>query len=110
MSDTPWAGPGSHIVGIGRAGMSGIALVARVLGAEVTGSDRAESTYVVRLRARRDRAGDRPPPRHVPEGREVELVYSTALGPDKRAWWSREIGLGRRSALALRTICASHVS
>ena len=44
MSDTPRAGRGSHSVGIGGAGMSGIALVARVLGAEVTGSDRAEST------------------------------------------------------------------
>ena len=110
MSDTPRAGRGSHTVGIGGAGMIGNALVARVLGAEVTGSDRAESTYVVRLRARRDRAGDRPPPRHVPEGQEVELVYSTAPGPDKRAWRYRESGPGRRSALTLWTRFAQATS
>ena len=40
-----------HFVGIGGAGMSGLALVARALGAEVSGSDRAESSYTERLRA-----------------------------------------------------------
>jgi UDP-N-acetylmuramate--alanine ligase len=64
-------------VGIGGAGMSGLALVAQALGARVTGSDRAESSYTERLRAR----GIEPVIGHaaenVPPGAEV--VYSTAV-------------------------------
>ena len=60
--------------------MSGLALVARALGAEVTGSDRAESPYVERLRA----AGIEPVIGHaaanLPDGAEV--VVSTAIGED----------------------------
>src|SRR3954466_9238482 len=51
MSATDWAARRLHFIGIGGAGMSGLALVARALGAEVSGSDRAESSYVERLRA-----------------------------------------------------------
>ena len=40
-----------HFIAIGGAGMSGLALVAKQLGAEVSGSDRAESSYMERLRA-----------------------------------------------------------
>jgi UDP-N-acetylmuramate--alanine ligase len=92
--DAPWAGRRLHFVGIGGAGMSGIALVARALGAQVTGSDRAESPYVTRLRE----AGIAPAIGHaaanLPAGDEVELVYSTAVGPDnpERAQ-ARERGL-----------------
>ena len=39
-----------HFIGIGGAGMSGLALVAKQLGATVTGSDQAESSYSERLR------------------------------------------------------------
>ena len=39
--DLAWSGRRLHFVGIGGAGMSGLALVARELGAEVTGSDRS---------------------------------------------------------------------
>jgi UDP-N-acetylmuramate--alanine ligase len=60
--------------------MSGLALVARALGAEVTGSDRADSAYCVPLRA----AGIEPAIGHsaanVPEGAEV--VVSTAIAED----------------------------
>jgi UDP-N-acetylmuramate--alanine ligase len=60
--------------------MSGLALIARALGARVTGSDRVESTYLDRLRA----VGIEPAIGHraenVPPGAEV--VYSTAVGPD----------------------------
>ncbi len=66
-----------HFIGIGGAGMSGLALVARALGAEVSGSDRSESSYVERLRA----AGIEPAIGHdaanVPDGGEV--VVSTAI-------------------------------
>jgi UDP-N-acetylmuramate--alanine ligase len=70
-----------HFVGIGGAGMSGLALIAHRLGAEVTGSDRAtDGPYIERLRA----AGIEPAAGHdaanVPEGAEV--VYSTAVTPD----------------------------
>lgn len=70
-----------HFVGIAGAGMSGLALIARHLGASVTGSDRAASgPSVDRLRA----AGIEPAVGHaaanVPAGAEV--VYSTAIGTD----------------------------
>jgi UDP-N-acetylmuramate--alanine ligase len=70
-----------HFVGIGGAGMSGLALIARALGAEVSGSDRAASgPYIERLRA----AGIEPAVGHaaenVPPGAEV--VYSTAVPPE----------------------------
>src|SRR3712207_2911241 len=60
--------------------MSGLALVAKALGAAVTGSDRAESSYSARLRE----AGIEPRIGHdagnVPDGAEV--VVSTAIGDD----------------------------
>jgi len=69
-----------HFVGIGGAGMSGLALVAKLLGAEVSGSDRAESPYTERLRA----AGIEPLIGHdaanLPGG--AELVVSTAIAED----------------------------
>src|SRR3954454_19318719 len=79
--DLAWSGRRLHFVGIGGAGMSGLALVARELGADVTGSDRsAGSASTARLRA----AGIVPLEGHaaanVPEGAEV--VYSTAISPE----------------------------
>jgi UDP-N-acetylmuramate--alanine ligase len=69
-----------HFIAIGGAGMSGLALVSRKLGAEVTGSDRAESSYVERLR----KAGIDPQlghdAEHVPP--EAEVVVSTAVPED----------------------------
>jgi UDP-N-acetylmuramate--alanine ligase len=75
-----WSDRRLHFVGIGGAGMSGIALVAKALGASVSGSDRADSGYTERLRA----AGIEPAIGHaadnVPDGAEV--VYSTAVPAD----------------------------
>lgn len=75
-----WKGRRLHFVAIGGAGMSGLAIVCRELGAEVTGSDRSESSYVERLRA----AGLDPRIGHdagqVPE--DAEVVVSTAIGED----------------------------
>ena len=60
--------------------MSGLALVCTQLGAEVSGSDRSESSYIERLRA----AGLEPAIGHdadqVPE--DAEVVVSTAIGED----------------------------
>jgi UDP-N-acetylmuramate--alanine ligase len=69
-----------HFIAIGGAGMSGLALVARQLGAEVTGSDRAESSYMERLRA----TGIEPKLGHDAEDvpAEAEVVISTAVPED----------------------------
>jgi UDP-N-acetylmuramate--alanine ligase len=76
----PFAGRKLHFVGIGGAGMSGLALVAGELGATVTGSDRADSAYTDKLRA----AGIEPAIGHdaanLPAG--VEVVVSTAIPPE----------------------------
>jgi UDP-N-acetylmuramate--alanine ligase len=81
-----WSGRRLHFVGIGGAGMSGLALIAARLGAAVTGSDRGESGYMTALRA----AGIEPLIGHaaanVPAGAQV--VYSTAIpasNPEREA-------------------------
>src|SRR3954447_6254684 len=79
--DSSLTGRTLHFVGIGGAGMSGLALVAKALGARVSGSDRATSgPYVERLRA----AGIEPlaghAADHVPP--DAELVVSSAIPPD----------------------------
>jgi UDP-N-acetylmuramate--alanine ligase len=90
---TSWSGRRLHFVGIGGAGMSGLALVAKQLGAEVTGSDRAESSYSERLRA----AGIEPSIGHdaanVPDGADV--VVSTAI-PDTNPELARAQAAGLR--------------
>src|ERR1019366_1509880 len=75
-----WSQRRLHFVGVGGAGMSGLALIAHALGAQVTGSDRSESAYTARLREH----GIEPVIGHaaanVPAGAEV--VYSTAVPPE----------------------------
>src|SRR3954464_14254789 len=63
--EQPWSGRKLHFVGIGGVGMSGLAKVARILGAEVTGSDRATTGHDAR---------------NVPAGATV--VYSSAIAPE----------------------------
>jgi UDP-N-acetylmuramate--alanine ligase len=77
MSDAPWAGRRLHFIGIGGAGMSGLAIVALGLGARVSGSDRAESPYTQRLRE----AGIDPAIGHGAGGLadRPEIVVSTAI-------------------------------
>src|SRR5829696_3056667 len=78
MSLEPWRGRALHFVGIGGAGMSGLAVVARALGAEVTGSDRAAvSSYAGTLRA----AGILPVAGHDADNVPLaaELVVSSAI-------------------------------
>ena len=60
--------------------MSGLALVALALGAEVTGSDRAGSAYTERLREAGIEATIGHAPENVPGGAEV--VVSTAIAQD----------------------------
>ncbi len=60
--------------------MSGLALVAKALGAEVTGSDRAASSYTELLRGHQIEAAIGHAADNVPAGAEV--VYSTAVPAD----------------------------
>ncbi len=60
--------------------MSGLALVARTLGAVVTGSDATEGRYLRRLRARGVDVTVGHAAANVPDGAEV--VYSSAVPPD----------------------------
>jgi UDP-N-acetylmuramate--alanine ligase len=99
----PWSGRRLHFVGVGGAGMSGYARAAHALGAQISGSDRADSPYLQRLRADgvleasigHDAA-------NVPEGEGVEVVYSSAVpaeNPERAA--ARERGLRERSRAEL---------
>src|SRR5262249_30843393 len=98
-----WAGRRMHFVGVGGAGMSGYARVARTLGAEISGSDRASTPYLRALasdgvlRASIGHAAE-----HVPTGEGVELVYSSAVAEEnveRRA--ARERGIPERPRAAL---------
>jgi UDP-N-acetylmuramate--alanine ligase len=77
---TDWAERRLHFIAIGGAGMSGLALICHRLGARVSGSDRAESSYMERLRAaglapRLGHDADSVPP-------EADVVVSTAVPTD----------------------------
>ncbi len=89
-----WAGRRMHFIGIGGAGMSGLALVCAELGAEVGGSDRSDSSYMERLRA----AGLEPAVGHdasnLPESAEV--IVSTAIADD-----NPELALARERGLTV---------
>ena len=77
-----WDGRRLHFIAIGGAGMSGLALVAHALGAQVTGSDRSDSAYLEPLREE----GIVPVIGHaaenIPAGDDVEVVVSTAIAAD----------------------------
>jgi UDP-N-acetylmuramate--alanine ligase len=90
-----WGDRRLHFVGIGGAGMSGLALVCTELGAAVSGSDRADSTYMERLRA----AGLAPVVGHDAANLpgDAEVVVSTAIGDD-----NPELALAREKGLVVR--------
>ena len=75
-----WSGRTLHFVGIGGAGMRGWARVARQLGAEVSGSDRADGPALAELRELGVTVHIGHAAEHVPEGAEV--VYSSAVPAD----------------------------
>jgi UDP-N-acetylmuramate--alanine ligase len=88
-----WSQRRLHFIGIGGAGMSGLALVCARLGATVSGSDRGDSSYMERLRE----AGLQPSVGHdaanLPE-EGVEVVVSTAIGED-----NPELALAREQGI-----------
>ena len=79
-ADAPFAGRALHFIGIGGAGMSGLAEVAHALGARVTGSDRADSPVLERLQAQGIPAVAGHDAANLPAGAEV--VVSTAIPDD----------------------------
>jgi UDP-N-acetylmuramate--alanine ligase len=99
----PWAGRRLHLVGVGGAGMSAYARAASALGAELSGSDAAESAYSRALaadgvlQARIGHAAE-----NVPPGESVELVYSSAVpAANVERAAARERGLRERSRAEL---------
>jgi UDP-N-acetylmuramate--alanine ligase len=82
VSDAPWAGRRLHLVGIGGAGMSGYARCAVALGAQVSGSDRAESAALAALRAEGVDARAGHDAANLPDGDDVEVFHSSAIPED----------------------------
>src|SRR3954471_1619679 len=98
MSLAPWTRRRLHLIGIGGAGMSAYALAARALGAEVSGSDAAESPYLERVRAAGITVAVGHDAANVPAGDDVEVFHSTAIpeeNPERAA--ARERGVPDRS-------------
>jgi UDP-N-acetylmuramate--alanine ligase len=84
-----WSARRLHFIAIGGAGMSGLALVARQLGAEVTGSDRAPSSYLDRVIEAGIEARVGHDPEAVPP--EADVVASSAIRDD-----NPELAVARR--------------
>ena len=80
VPEIAWPSRKLHFIAIGGAGMSGLALVCRRLGAAVTGSDRASGGYLERLRLAGIDARVGHDPDAVPI--ESEVVISTAIADD----------------------------
>jgi UDP-N-acetylmuramate--alanine ligase len=101
-----WSQRRLHFIGVGGAGMSGLALVCAGLGARVSGSDRADSSYMERLRA----AGLDPAVGHdaanLPDGAEVVVSTAIAEGnPELAAARERGFTVRHRGEL-LAELCA----
>lgn len=102
-----WENRRIHLIGIGGAGMSGLAWAAHQLGAEVTGSDRTESSYTERLRAAGVGIFLGHEAANLAEGAEV--VISTAIpedNPELAAARARGIEPRHRSEL-LAELCSA---
>jgi UDP-N-acetylmuramate--alanine ligase len=92
MSAPDWTGRRIHFIGVGGAGMSGLALVCHRLGAEVSGSDRSESSYFKRVEAAGVNTFVGHDAANVPDG--AEIVVSTAIAEE-----NPELALARRTGL-----------
>ncbi len=79
----PWEGRSLHFIGVGGAGMSAYARAAHALGAQITGSDRADSPYLQGLRADGVLAASiGHDAANIPPKGDVQVVYSSAVSPD----------------------------
>ncbi len=82
MSGADWSARRLHFVGIGGAGMSGWATVAAELGAQVSGSDQADSPQLAVLRERGIDACAGHEAANLPDSDQLEVVRSTAVPDD----------------------------
>ncbi len=82
MSGADWSARRLHFVGVGGAGMSGWATVAAELGAQVSGSDQADSPQLAVLRERGIDARAGHEAANLPDGDQLEVVRSTAVPDD----------------------------
>lgn len=110
MSSAPWSGRRLHVLGIAGAGMSALAVLAKGLGAEVTGSDRAESRYLDGVRSAGIPVAVGHDAANVPDGDDVVVVSSTAIPEDNpERVEARRRGLADRSRHGLLgEVCAEH--
>ncbi|WP_377268947.1 UDP-N-acetylmuramate--L-alanine ligase [Peterkaempfera sp. SMS 1(5)a] len=81
MSDAPSDLHAPHFIGIGGAGMSGLAKILALRGAEVSGSDAKESATVTALRAAGARVSVGHAAEHVPPAASC-IVVSSAIRQD----------------------------
>jgi UDP-N-acetylmuramate--alanine ligase len=98
VTDQPFAGRRVWLAGIGGAGMSAYALLARAWGAEVSGWDRADTPYLVPLREAGVEVEVAPEPSPAPAGAEryVSSAYPWVEGRP-RAELLAELVAQRRS-------------
>jgi len=110
MSSAPWSGRRLHVLGIAGAGMSALAVLAKGLGAEVTGSDRGESRYLAGVREAGIPVTIGHDAANVPPGDDLVVVSSTAIPEDNpERVEARRRGLADRSRHGLlREVCAEH--
>src|SRR3954453_11955006 len=95
-----WAGRRLHLVGMGGAGMSGYALGCAQLGATVSGSHRADSPVLAKLRAAGIDARAGHDAANVPDGAEVVLSSAIAAdNPERVAALERGLAVHSRADL-----------
>jgi UDP-N-acetylmuramate--alanine ligase len=106
MSERPWTGRRLHLVGVGGAGMSGYARAALALGAEVSGSDRADGPALEALRRDGVTVSVGHDAANVPAGAEVFHSSAVAADNPERAGGSRPRAELLRELTALRRTIA----
>ncbi len=103
MSDARrWAGRRLHLLGIGGAGMSGYAAVAVALGATVSGSDGNDGPVLEQLRGLGVAVHVGHDAANVPDGADVEVIYSSAIpqtNPERAAAQDRGLRVAPRAEL-----------
>lgn len=94
-----------HLMGIGGAGMSGLALLLHSIGASVSGCDAVETSYMKRLRDCGIPMHIGHEARHIDEFMPNVLVYSSALPndhPEILKAWQQGIEVARRAEILSR--------
>jgi UDP-N-acetylmuramate--alanine ligase len=89
-----------HLMGIGGAGMSGLAILLDQIGAEVSGCDMYHTSYLKRLEQRKMSLDIGHSPEHIDKYSPDILVYSSAIPkdhPEILKAWQQDIAVARRA-------------